>query len=327
VVIEETDDEERPEMTDRFARVAVVGTGMMGPGMAVTMARGGSRVTICGRTDESVARGLARVEAALAFLVENQLLPAGEAPVLRERIRGTSDLAQAVDGAGLVQESIAENLEEKRGLFRRLEALCAPDTLLTSNTSGLLISEIAAVLARPERAATMHYWNPPHLVPLVEITQGERTGAEVVEALCGYLRRCGQVPVVARKDVPGQIANRLQHALLREALYLVQEGVASAADVDLALKMGPGRRWPAYGVIEHQDVVGLDLALSVQRSLCPDLCGVPAALPVIEEKVAQGELGVKTGRGFYDWSERDVEAVKARRDALLCTLARDWREE
>ncbi len=314
-------------MTDRFARAAVVGTGMMGPGIAVTMARGGSQVSIYGRTEESVARGLAGVEAALSFLVENQLLPAGEARVLRERIQGTTDLAQAVDGAGLVQESIAENLEIKRDLFRRLEGLCSPDTLLCSNTSGLLISQIAAVLVRPERAATMHYWNPPHLVPLVEISQGERTAAEMVEALHAYLRRCGQVPVVARKDIPGQIANRLQHALLREALYLVQEGVASASDVDLALKMGPGRRWPVYGVIEHQDVVGLDLALSVQRSLCPDLYSVPAPPSVLEDKVAQGELGVKTGRGFYDWSQRDVGAVKARRDALLCVLAREWKEE
>jgi 3-hydroxybutyryl-CoA dehydrogenase len=314
-------------MTDRFARVAVVGTGMMGPGMAVTMARGGSQVAIYGRTEESVARGLAGVEAALSFLVENQLLPAGEAPALRKRIRGTSDLAQAVDGTGLVQESIAENLEAKRDLFRRLEGLCSPDTLLTSNTSGLLISQIATVLARPARAATMHYWNPPHLVPLVEISQGERTSTETVEALHDYLRRCGQVPVVARKDIPGQIANRLQHAMLREALYLVQEGVASASDVDLALKMGPGRRWPVYGVIEHQDVVGLDLALSVQRSLCPDLYSVPASPAVLEDKVEQGELGVKTGRGFYDWSQRSVEAVKARRDALLCVLAREWKED
>jgi 3-hydroxybutyryl-CoA dehydrogenase len=138
------------------------------------------------------------------------------------------------------------------------------------------------------------------------------------------MRRCGKVPVVARKDVPGQIANRLQHALFREAVYMVQEGIASAEDVDLSLKMGPGRRWPVYGVLEHHDVVGVDLGLAIQTSLAPGLCHFPGALPLLQEKVARGELGVKTGQGFYNWSERDPEAVKARRDGFLCMLAREW---
>jgi 3-hydroxybutyryl-CoA dehydrogenase len=118
----------------------------------------------------------------------------------------------------------------------------------------------------------------------------------------------------------------LQHALLREALYMVQEGIASAADVDLALKMGPGRRWPVYGVLEHQDVVGLDLTLTVQRALAPALCNSPEPLPLLDDMIRRGELGVKAGRGFYDWAERDAGAVKERRDAFLCALARGWDE-
>ena len=243
---------------------------------------------------------------------------------MRAQIRGTTDLKEAVDGVGLVQESIVEDLETKRTLFWQLEELCAPETLLTSDTSGLRISAIVADLARPERTATLHYWNPPHLVPLVEITQGERTAEETVEALVDLMRRCGMAPVVARRDVPGQIGNRLQHALLREALYMVQEGIASPADVDLALKMGPGRRWPVYGVLEHQDVVGLDLTLAVQRLLAPALCNAPEPLPLLEDMIRRGELGIKTGRGFYDWAERDAGAVKERRDAVLCALARGW---
>jgi 3-hydroxybutyryl-CoA dehydrogenase len=295
---------------------------MMGPGIALAFAQGGARVALVGRSEASVWRGLGRVTEALAFLVSRDLLSPDDARVLRERVSGTSDLQGAVADAGLVQESIVEDLQEKRALFARLEALCRPDALLTSDTSGLRISDIAAGLTRPERTATMHFWNPPHLMPLVEVTQGERTSEATVDALVAFLQRCGKAPVVARRDVPGQIANRLQHALLREAIYMVQEGIASAADVDLALKMGPGRRWPVYGVLEHHDMVGLDLGLAVHRSLVPALCRADGPLPLLEEKVARGELGVKTGEGFYRWSERDAEAVRERRDAFLCRMAR-----
>jgi 3-hydroxybutyryl-CoA dehydrogenase len=311
-------------MDDEFARVAVIGTGMMGPGIALTLAKGGSRVALYGRSQQSVERGFAHLDEALAFLRDNRLMNAAEGMVLRERIWGTHDLEEAVAGAGLVQESIPEHLDTKRALFGQLEELCGAETILTSDTSGLRISDIVVNLKRPERASTAHFWFPPHLMPLVEITQGEHTSTATVEKLVALMRRCGKVPVVARKDVPGQIANRLQHALFREAVHMVQEGIASAEDVDLSLKMGPGRRWPVYGVLEHHDVVGVDLGLAIQTSLAPGLCHFPGALPLLQEKVARGELGVKTGQGFYNWSERDPEAVKARRDAFLCMLAREW---
>jgi 3-hydroxybutyryl-CoA dehydrogenase len=310
-----------------FARVAVIGTGMMGPGIALALAQGGCRVALVGRSEAGVWRGLGRLTEALAFLVSRDLLTAGEALMLRNRVWGTSDLEGAVADAALVQESIVEDLEEKRALFARLEALCRQEALLTSDTSGLRISAIVADLKRPERTATLHFWNPPHLVPLVEITQGERTSEATVEALVALMRRCGKAPVVARRDVPGQIANRLQHALFREAMYMVQEGIASAEDVDLALKMGPGRRWPVYGVLEHHDMVGLDLGLAVHTALVPALCRADGPLPLLTEKVARGELGVKSGQGFYAWTEHDAEMVRERRDAFLCLLARREREE
>jgi 3-hydroxybutyryl-CoA dehydrogenase len=313
-------------MDDKLTRVAVIGTGMMGPGIALTLARGANRVALFGRSRESVERGFGRLDEALSFLVNNRLLAAEEAPVLREKVWGTDDLEEAVAGAELVQESIPENLDSKRELFRRLEEVCSPHSLLTSDTSGLRVSDIATGLEHPERTATLHFWFPPHLIPLVEITQGECTSEQTVDTLAQLMRRCGKVPVVARKDVPGQVANRLQHALFREAVYMVQEGIASAEDVDLALKMGPGRRWPVYGVLEHHDVVGIDLGLAVQTSLVPGLCRSPEPLPLLRQKVERGELGVKTGQGFYNWSERNAEEVKARRDAFLCMLAREWSE-
>ncbi len=314
-------------MDARFAQVAVIGTGMMGPGIALALAQGGCRVALFGRSPESVARGLAGVDAALASQVANDLITGDDALVLRRRVWSTDDLPTASRDAGLIVESIVEDLHVKQALFGRLEDLCGPDTLLVSDTSGLRISDIAANLQWPERTATMHYWNPPHLMPLVEITQGERTSESTVQALLTISRQCGKAPVVARRDIPGQIANRLQHALLREAMYMVQEGIASASDIDLALAMGPGRRWPVYGALEHQDMVGLDLSLAVQSSLVPSLCRADEPLPVLRELVRSGVLGVKAGQGFYDWSQRDADLVRKRRDAFLGLLAREERRQ
>jgi 3-hydroxybutyryl-CoA dehydrogenase len=310
--------------TDRFARVAVIGTGMMGPGIALVLAQGGSQVALYGRTPESIHRGLARLTAALNFLVANQILAADAAQEIRNLVRAETDLAAAVQDAGLVVESIVEDLAAKRALFAQLGPLCGVQTLLTSDTSGLLITDITEGLPWADRCATTHFWNPPHLVPLVEITQGEQTTDATVDALVALLRRCGKAPVVARKDVPGQIANRLQHALLREALFMIQEGIASAADIDTALKLGPGRRWPVYGVLEHQDMVGLDLALAVHQALVPSLGRADTPLPYLIDLVRAGNLGVKTGQGLHDWTQRDPAALAARRDAFLCMMARDW---
>jgi 3-hydroxybutyryl-CoA dehydrogenase len=311
---------------ERFTRTAVIGTGMMGPGIALALAQASERVAIVGRSAASLVRGRERLASVLSFLVRNGLRDQAEADALGARVWLTKSMDDGVAGAGLVVESIAEDLQAKQRMFDQLERLCGPEALLTTNTSGFRISEIAALLRHPERTATTHFWNPPHVMPLVEITQGERTSAETVQSLVMLLRRCGKTPVVARKDVPGQIANRLQHALMREALYIVQEGIASAGDVDLALKLGPGRRWPVYGVLDHSDFVGAELSWAVQRALLPGLCRSTTPLPILEGMVADGHLGVATGQGFHDWRQRDAAAVQERRDAFLVMMARDWPE-
>jgi 3-hydroxybutyryl-CoA dehydrogenase len=313
--------------TDRFAHTTVIGTGMMGPGIALALAQGGCQVALYGRTPESTHRGLARLTAALSFLVDTQIMAADTAHAIRQNVHTETDLATAVQDAGLVVESIIEDLAAKRALFAQLGPLCGVQTLFTSDTSGLLITDITAGLPWADRCATTHFWNPPHLMPLVEITQGAQTSDATVDALVALLRRCGKAPVVARKDVPGQIANRFQHALLREAIFMIQEGIASAEDIDTALKLGPGRRWPVYGLLEHQDMVGLDLALAVQQALVPSLCRADAPLPYLLDLVRAGNLGVKTGHGLYDWTQRSPAALAARRDAFLCMLARDWSDD
>ncbi len=303
-------------------RAVVVGTGLMGPGIAYTLAAAGCQVQIYGRTPESVARGLRSVKVAVATMVEGECLLQSEGDAILERVRGTSDLEAAVAEADLVTESIAENAGAKQELFDRVERACPPQTLLTSNTSGLPATLLASVLKRPERFAVTHYWNPPHLMPLVEVVKGEKTSEDTIAWLLALLSVAGKMPVVVRKDTPGQLGNRLFHALIREAYYVVQEGIASPEDVDRAIKFGLGRRFPVYGTLEHLDLNGLDMALAIQSYMCRALCNDTEPARVLREKVATGDLGLKTGRGFYDWQQLDAQAIVRRRDAFLVELLR-----
>ena len=310
----------------RFTTAAVIGTGMMGPGIALTLAMGGVRSTILSRTGESAARGLEKARAQARLLAENSLAGAD----LLERAVGLLHASTAFDGtiraADLVIESGPEDMPFKQALFARMDALASPRAVLASNTSGLSITAIAAGCSRPQRVLTTHFWNPPHLMPLVEIVKAERTSAEAVEAVRALLAACGKTPVVVKKDRPGQLGNRLQMALVREAAYIISEGIASAEDVDTVARNGFGLRMPAYGILEHQDVVGLDLGLSVVDYVSRDLFNEPRAPEYFRELVRRGDLGAKTGKGFYDWSIKDADAVRARRDQFLVAVLRYRRQ-
>jgi 3-hydroxybutyryl-CoA dehydrogenase len=189
--------------------------------------------------------------------------------------------------------------------------------VLATNTSGLSITEIQSRCARPERVITAHFWNPPHLMPLVEIVKGARTDAGVAERLRVFLTACGKVPVIVRKDRPGQLGNRMQHALIREALYIVQEGIASVEDVDLAVKNGFGLRLPVYGVFEHLDAVGFDIAAAVADYVSRDLSNHAGVMPVMQEKMGRGET-------FCDWGTKSMDEVKSRRNAFLLDFLQRW---
>ncbi len=302
---------------DRFKTAAVIGTGMMGPGIAVTLALGGLRSTIVSRREETARQGLAKALAQLDLLETHGLAAAEAARRARESLEATADFEAAIAGADLVVESGPESMEFKQELFARMDGLARPGAVLASNTSGLSITAIASRCLRPERVLTTHFWNPPHLMPLVEIVKGERTGEEVVEEVRRLLVECGKTPVVVKKDTPGQLGNRLQMALVREAVNIVERGIADAEAVDLAAKTGFGLRLPVYGILEHQDMVGLDLGIRVVDYVTRDLNNEPGAPRLMREMVERGDLGVKTGRGFYDWSKKDAEAVRARRDSFV----------
>lgn len=304
-------------------RVVVVGTGMMGPGIAQCFAAAGKSVTLVSRSEAGLARGRAAIEANLHALQEaGGLISPEEASRTLAAVEGSTNLAAAAE-ADLVVESIVEDLQAKQALFARLDQLCPLHTLLGSNTSGLRITEISAAMVHPERAATTHYWNPPHLMPLVEIVKGERTSEDTVRTLYAVLSEIGKRPVTVHRDVPGQLGNRLLHALTREAMHIVQEGIATAEEVDIAIKTGLGLRLPVYGPLEHADLVGLDLVQAVESYLFRDLCSSPEPLDVLKDKIEKGDLGARTGKGFYDWTKRDAAQVKANRDAFLMARLKD----
>ena len=298
-------------------RIAVIGTGMMGPGIAVSLALAGYPVRLYARTDESLARGLAGVTAALNLFVGGEVIDLPTAEAARGRVDGVTDLADHVRDVTVVFESIAEDLAVKQEMFKRLESLIADTTILASNTSGLTHTDIAQGMQRlaarsPRISGTRRTscrsstWSrasaPPTTPP---------------SACAPYCSRAGKHPVIVNKDVAGQLGNRLLHAVIREATYMVQEGIASAEDVDAALKYGPGLRFPVYGPLEHSDVVGIDLTIAVHSKVVPALNSATRRVDLLYQLAEQGDMGVKSGRGFYDWTEHDAAAVKARRDNWL----------
>jgi len=298
---------------EKISSAVVIGTGMMGPGIAAVIASAGIPVAIASRTVENAATGLTKAKQCVDLLLQRGLADADRVG----SISSSADLQPLIASAALVVESGPEDMRLKQDLFAFLDRIAPPSAILASNTSGLRITEIASRCRFPERVLTAHFWNPPHLMPLVEIVMGECTAPQFVSAMVELLRSCGKQPVVVHKDRPGQLGNRLQMALLREACAIVEEGIASVEDVDLAAKTGFGLRLPVYGIFEHQDAVGLDMGLGILDYIARDLYNEPRAPDLYRDKVAAGKLGAKTGEGFYDWNVRSIDDLKRKRDAFV----------
>jgi 3-hydroxybutyryl-CoA dehydrogenase len=223
-----------------------------------------------------------------------------------------------VSGAGIVIEAALEKLALKQSIFADLERLAPTDAILASNTSALPITRIAAGLENKDRVLGAHFWNPPHLVPLVEIVLMSEANGPAADRLAAVLRAIGRHPVFVHRDIPGFIGNRLQHALKREAIALVAAGVCDAETIDDVVKQGFGARLAVLGPLEQSDLVGLDLTKNIHDTLMPDLDVTPRTQPYLEALVEKGELGMKTGKGFRRWTPEQAEAVRLRlRDALV----------
>ncbi|MEM7026336.1 MAG: 3-hydroxyacyl-CoA dehydrogenase family protein [Pseudomonadota bacterium] len=281
--------------------VGIIGAGLMGHGIAQVFAAAGDRVRVHDTSADSLATLNARIEANLIAL--------GQDPAAAQHIEACSSLAAAVADADLVIEAAPEKLELKRKIFEALEEHAPAGAILASNTSVIPITAITGALRSAERAIGTHWWNPAYLIPLVEVIESPRTAPAVVQRTIDLLQELGKTPVHVRKDVPGFVGNRLQHALWREAMALVQERVCDAETVDTVVKASFGRRLAVLGPLENADLVGLDLTLDIHQHVLPALDRTPEPLAILHDKVAEGDLGMKTGRGFRHWTDDQAAAL------------------
>lgn len=317
--------------------VVVVGAGLMGVGIAVVFSLAGHRVTLIESQPGNRSLALPRMRQALDAEVAYDLIDARAADAAAARVQCRDDLRAACVASGfghskatgdgsiapiLVIEAIPEDLSLKKRLFADLDKWLPPSTLLCTNTSGLSISAIADGLRHPARVCGMHFWNPPHLIPLVEVVRGAATSDATIWRAHALLAAAGKTPVVVRKDVPGFVGNRLQHALQREAMSLLAHGIADAEDIDLVVTQGFGRRLGVVGPLAICDLAGLDLVLDVDRYLLRDLEDSPEPSPLLEDLVAAGHIGVATGKGFRVWTQEATAETIARRDAALIAALR-----
>ncbi len=301
--------------------VAVVGAGLMGHGIAHLYARAGYEVRLCDASEEALARAGREAAAELDLLVEEGVLARAEAGAALARIRHTTDLGAAVAGAFFVTEAVPEVLPLKWELFDQIERAAPASAVVASNTSTIPVARLAERSRRPDRMIITHFFNPPHLVPLVEVVAHPAAPPAVLQLAMELMRRIGRRPVHVRKEVPGFLANRLQAALVREALHLLELGVAEAGDIDAVITEGPGVRWPLLGPLQTADLGGLDVWRRVLDNLLPELGRAQGAAAAVAERVARGDLGAKTGRGLFEHGDAEAVARQLReRDRFLVRL-------
>jgi 3-hydroxybutyryl-CoA dehydrogenase len=286
------------------ARVGVIGAGLMGHGIAQVFALAGHDVTIYDSIKASLDTAKARILTNLKDL--------GDDPAAVERVRPTGDLADAVRDADYVVEAVLEDLALKQKLFVEIERHVRPDTILASNTSVIPITRIMEGLRDRSRALGTHWWNPPYLVPLVEVIGTQWTSQQAIDWTIALHKAAGKMPVHVKKDVPGFVGNRLQHALWREAIALVEHGICDAETVDTVIKASFGRRLAVLGPLENADLVGTDLTLAIHQTVLPDIEHRPGPSPYLEGLVAQKKLGFKSGEGFRQWSPEQQAALRAK---------------
>ena len=295
-----------------LSHVVIAGAGTMGASLAQIFAQAGIQVTLWNRSQAGLDRAAALIRSNQSALVAAGRLSADDSNALMERIVPTTEDA-CFPTASFLLESIAEDLTLKQDFFRRISTLVPVDCILTTNTSGLSISAIGSAVAEPVRFCGMHWINPPHLVPLVEVIQGTDTGDGTMDFVYALAQRLRKKPI-RTKDLPGFIMNRLQLALLREALALVDSGAATAEDVDAAVKYGLGLRYACVGPFETMDLGGVDIFCRIASYLLADLDDRKDTPPLLQTLTEQGACGVKSGHGFYDYSGEKAAAALENRD-------------
>jgi 3-hydroxybutyryl-CoA dehydrogenase len=312
---------------DHIRRIGVVGAGLMGHGIGQVLALAGRDVVLTDARAEALPRARDGIARNLDLFVEHDLATRAEADAALARVQLEPSFERAVADADYVVEAVFEDVDLKQRVFADLDRACRPGVILTSNTSGLSSNAIASLTGRKALCAVTHFWNPPHILPLVEVVRNDETSDETVDTILALLRSANKVPVVVRKDIPGQVGNRLQYALFREAVSLVEKGVCSAEDVDTVIKMSFGRRLSTIGVLETADVNATSLWANISHYLFRELDCAQDTHTYLKELIARGRTGVNAGAGFHDWPAEKLERTLARRDReLLRWLQQDKRE-
>ncbi|MDD5082329.1 MAG: 3-hydroxyacyl-CoA dehydrogenase family protein [Dehalococcoidales bacterium] len=312
------------KLTD-IKNISIIGAGTMGHGIALTYAWGGYQVALNDINETVLANAMGRIRDDLTTLVEGELISREAMGQILSRITTTTNLNQAVKGADFVTEAVSENIPIKRKIFADLDTFCPQHTILASNTSSLVLRDFTDQARRKDKLVITHWMNPPHLVPVVEVVRGEGTSDETTELACALLKKARKVPVTLKKEVPGFVINRVQYALLREVWSLWQRGVASAEDIDTIVRGSLGFRWAAIGPLETSDLGGLDVFSIVAENLFKDISDTQEPPKELKEMVKAGNLGLKSGQGFYKYSVgRGPDSKVRERDRKHMQLLKLW---
>ena len=303
-------------------KTGVVGAGRVGAGMATLMAGHGCEVTIIGLDEDDLKRCRGILEGNLDELVQQGLATEKNRASILRRFTLTTDTA-ALKDCVFVLEAAFEDVNVKKGIYRQVEAVVAPDTLMASTTSAISVELLTAEMAHPERFAVTHPFQPAHMLPLVELVGGPNTSPATIDRLRVFMEELDREVVTLLKSVPGFIINRLAQALFRESLYLVEQGVVSVSDIDKAIKYAVGMRYASIGLLEYFDDVGFNLERDIAHTVYPDLCSTRAIQQIVLDGLASGKTGRSVGKGLYDWSKKD-DADYLRRKAAPYYACFHW---
>ncbi|MEN8905332.1 MAG: 3-hydroxyacyl-CoA dehydrogenase family protein [Clostridiales bacterium] len=299
---------------ENIKNISIIGAGLMGCGIAQIFASCKDINVSIFDSFLSKKQVFERINTNMKLLEEKSVIEKSDIRNALNRISVFNNLSEAVKNSDFILECIPENMEKKQNLFREIELLCEKDTIFATNTSVMSITEISKKMVNKKRIVGTHFWNPPYLIPLVEVIRSDDTSDEVFENTFKLMKRINKKPIKVNKDVPGFVANRLQHALWREAISIVENEIADAKTVDEAIKMSFGLRLPVLGPLENSDMVGTDLTLSIHEYIFKYIESSKEASYVLREKVKNKDLGFKTGKGFYSWNEEQMN--KSKRDLI-----------
>jgi 3-hydroxybutyryl-CoA dehydrogenase len=302
--------------------ITIIGSGLMGYGIALIFSKAGHHVNLVDVDESNLKNAVNKIKDNLQIMSASGIKLEDSIDSIISRVKTYTDMESACHESDYVFECVFENMQLKQDIFRKLDSICNPNTILCSNTSVMSITEIASHAKKKERKLGTHWWNPPYLIPLVEVVRTEDTDDACMKKCYDLLTRVGKKPVFVHRDVPGFVANRMQHALWREAFAIIDEGICDAATVDECVKNSFGLRLPVLGPVENADMVGLDLTLSVHNYILKYINASPEPSDMLKQNVSLNKLGFKTGEGFQKWDEEKIE--KSRRklvNHLLKALA------